>query len=1105
MRRKLMIFLGLLAFAPSVVQAEEITPTFSETTHGKMVMTGNTLGLSYNGQNKGNCVGSLDAIGTFISLDSNSKDTDPVCTAGTAWGNNTTGSWGNNGSTAVLDIPDSRTVSIVKAELIWSGSYKSKAEDVSEDIGNSVTFLNIDNNKSIKVKPKKTQKIDKDASGGKFHVNYYTNSADVTDFIEQYRGGTYAIKGVPATQDVETSGTNGAGWTLVVAYEDTAGSGTRNMTLFVGGDFVDENNFSDYDVSGFCTPDSGSISGRVFVSALEGDARYTGDQMLISDSKGTFNALFGPNNLKDNFFGSQINGADGKLDKRGSFGDKNHNINDPSHPTVGARQGWDITTITLPAMYLNNGQTSTTVRATGVGDSYLTTAVGFEVDVNAPNFNGSYLKINTNEPKVGELVDATLYLVNSGEADAKNLYVDFILGDFIVEQYKVGSGSWQKPKQPNMLYSLGTLPFGSSTTVELKLSTNQILEKDGVSYIYADFAYGYKSCTKQNDELNSIWSTPPLFVYFPQISATMSATPIGGGIMEYTVLITNSGLVDSSATTYAISYDQAFSYVAGSTKVNGVAVADKNGSPFAKEAYVNNGVIPAGETVTITYQLQIAPNTKGNVKSNGVVDVDGASGAADPINLSVTTKFGVCGDGNRDENEECDDANLKDGDGCSKFCTVEDGYACIEVNQEDICGVDTDGDGLPDTYENEIGTDPNNPDTDGDGLSDGTEVLGDNKTDPLNPDTDDDGLCDGSKSVTNSRTPCTGGEDMNNNGRVDPGETDPTDWDTDDGTVSDGDEVLINHTNPLDGSDDVPKDSDGDTIPDDVERENGTNPNKADTDGDGLCDGSVVVEDECIGAEVPHGTDPLNPDTDGDGIDDGTEIYGKNPTDPLDSDTDNDGLCDGSNSVSAGGQYDACASGEDKNNNGRIDAGETDPNKTDSDGDGISDGTEVLGENPTNPTNADTDSDGLCDGSNSVINICSAGEDKNNNGRIDPGETDPNKADTDGGGIKDGQEVMNGTDPLLACDDTNSCDGSGNNNNNNNGECVDQNYDGVCDNCIDDNRNLVCDENEGAHVEECECTTIHTHSSQAPFSVLCLALVAAGGLLVRRKKYSLKK
>ena len=53
---------------------------------------------------------------------------------------------------------------------------------------------------------------------------------------------------------------------------------------------------------------------------------------------------------------------------------------------------------------------------------------------------------------------------------------------------------------------------------------------------------------------------------------------------------------------------------------------------------------------------------------------------------------------------------------------------------------DTDGDGLTNDQEAEIGSDPSDPDTDDDGLIDGEEVfLG---TDPTNPDTDDDGSTD---------------------------------------------------------------------------------------------------------------------------------------------------------------------------------------------------------------------------------------------------------------------------------------------------------------------------------------------------------------------------
>ena len=92
--------------------------------------------------------------------------------------------------------------------------------------------------------------------------------------------------------------------------------------------------------------------------------------------------------------------------------------------------------------------------------------------------------------------------------------------------------------------------------------------------------------------------------------------------------------------------------------------------------------------------------------------------------------------------------------------------------------LDSDGDGLTDRYELEIGTDPYNPDSDGDGLTDGEEVLK-YGTDPLNPDSDFDMLSDGAE--------------------VRKYGTNPLDPDTDKGGVRDGHEVLVDGTDPRPG------------------------------------------------------------------------------------------------------------------------------------------------------------------------------------------------------------------------------------------------------------------------------------------------------------------
>jgi len=177
---------------------------------------------------------------------------------------------------------------------------------------------------------------------------------------------------------------------------------------------------------------------------------------------------------------------------------------------------------------------------------------------------------------------------------------------------------------------------------------------------------------------------------------------------------------------------------------------------------------------------------------------------------------------------------------------------------------DTDGDGLPNSYERQVtGTDPTDYDSNstltatnesGNGTIDGLEDFdGDGlatyreyniRTDPLSNDTDGDGLGDKEELF--------------------------------EPTVS----AVLNDTDG-DGTLDGAEDFDGDNLTVAAELANGTAINDSDTDRDGLADGSELKQ---------YGTDPLDYDTDGDGLSDGDEIAVG--SDPLSNDTDGDGTVD---------------------------------------------------------------------------------------------------------------------------------------------------------------------------------------------------------------------
>lgn len=316
---------------------------------------------------------------------------------------------------------------------------------------------------------------------------------------------------------------------------------------------------------------------------------------------------------------------------------------------------------------------------------------------------------------------------------------------------------------------------------------------------------------------------------------------------------------------------------------------------------------------------------------------------------------------------------------------------------EGFGAVDTDGDGIPDSTDN---------DSDGDGILD-IEEAGDNNVCTPPKDTDHDLIPD-------FRDIDDDGDGINTNveGKEDnDGDGIPNYLDID----SDGDTILDLEEGAIDSDNDgipnyLDRDSDGDGIMDGMEvGDDDLNTPPRDVDRDGIPD---FLDDDSDGDTIPDVIEGLSDidndglpgyidfDSDGDGILDLTEVGDQDPTTPpidtdgdgipdyLDYDSDNDYISDKDEGI------------QDKDNDGiptYLDL--------DSDGDGISDELEA-GDQDINTPPRDTDHDRIPD----FLDL-----DSDNDGLRDDFEqnhgTNPYAEDTDGDNVTDLIEVAAGTDP----------------------------------------------------------------------------------------------
>lgn len=531
---------------------------YSDVKKGGIVFCGNTLGLSKAADQ--NQPGTEGSIGAFTSLNTNLQ-------VGNFPAGGTTLDYASNGSFANLNLPAGST--ILRAELVWGGLYRSSTNNISNLLNSSITFTTPQGQFSVNPDPATAQTFDIPADG--ITVGFYVRSADVTSLVAPTLSGKYSAGGVPAlieAIDARTSDTNHAGWTLAVVYENSS-LPLRNLTLWSGGAVVSPDSGSTtITVSDFLTPEVAPITGKIFVSAQEGDAVLVGDQMLFGQSEATLAPLSGPNNPQNNFFASQINDENGILDTTGTFGTRNANAATATN-TSACRQGWDITAVNVSNQLAPN-QTSAVIRFTTTGDLYVPNALALQIDSKGANLTVEKTADKT-YADVGEEITYTLKIQNTGTTSALNV----TLNDMLPPETTLVDGSITID---GVAYA-GTLPViipsvdaGMSSTVQFKVVTNflpadnPVINVARVDYEFFPFAQ-YPATGFSDSNPASVLIIERKFINDKNVDKNYAVQ--GDELIYYSVL-SNMGSLPITNIKFIDEIPQGTTFVNGSVYVNGI-------------------------------------------------------------------------------------------------------------------------------------------------------------------------------------------------------------------------------------------------------------------------------------------------------------------------------------------------------------------------------------------------------------------------------------------------------------------------------------------------------------------------------------------------------
>lgn len=552
--------------------------------------------------------GDITFIGNTIEL---SKEFDSAYTKSNRapnYPNNITESINTNFSKATLILPKNSTIE--SAYLIWGGTFTEKSESHNKSFLENGAYLQFPTNnptassinyKTKEIYPSGKEIYTKPETTSDHLYTFYTNWANVTNYVK-YPGTfkfSYSIN--------DSTPLNCCGWILAVLYKNLF-LPARNFSLYIGIDSVNTKNPVNINTINFTTPVYTPPKGNLLMATLYNKAEIKDNEILFGSNKTNLIPLSDNKNP----------------DISNITAYKNKNINNKPNLIMN-HQGIDIKSIdTSPA--LTNNQTSANIRFTTKKDPYFINVVSNQVTVDEPVFTTSTITTDKKYVSVGNEINFTINIINTGNVLAENLSITDILPEgfsFVPDSLEIDS--IPNPADITTKVPLKNLGHNETTTVTFYAHVDRPPIGDG--YIYTNQATINYSFNSGVQVLNKSFQFPENHVYSKSIAIlplfsksavsnnTIEKVVAIGNTVDYTINIVN--LHSSSDITNAIIKDtlpKGLTYIPNSLYIN-----NNNSNNDLSSIQISS--IPHNTTSTIRFSAKVTDTPASNSEYINSADI----------------------------------------------------------------------------------------------------------------------------------------------------------------------------------------------------------------------------------------------------------------------------------------------------------------------------------------------------------------------------------------------------------------------------------------------------------------------------------------------------